>query len=88
MSTVDPVATILAALDRPVQPRAEFAESLRAELLAELQAPILARPRHTARLDWFLPQAPPRLRLILFTAVLLLLLAGIATATYIWRARR
>jgi hypothetical protein len=83
MSTVDPVATILAALDRPVQPRAEFAESLRAELLAELQAPILARPRRTARLDWFLPQAPPRLRLVLVTAVLLLLLAGIATATYV-----
>src|SRR6266511_2872182 len=82
MSTVDPVASILTALDRPVQPRAEFAESLRAELLAELQAPVLARPRRRGRLDWFLPQAAPRLRLILVTAVLLLLLAGIATATY------
>ena len=78
MSTVDPVASILGALDRPVQP-----ESLRATLLAQLEAPVHARPRRRLRFDWFLPQAPPRLRLVLVTALLLLLLAGIATATYI-----
>jgi Sigma-70, region 4 len=83
MSTVDRVASILAALDRPVRPRPEFAESLWADLLAELQAPVHARPRRRLRLDWFLPQAPPRLRLLLITALLLLILAGIATATYI-----
>jgi WD40 repeat protein len=83
MSTVDPIASILVTLDRPVQPRPEFAESLRADLLAQLQAPARAMPRRRFRLDWFLPQAPPRLRLVLVTALLLLLLAGIATATYI-----
>jgi dipeptidyl aminopeptidase/acylaminoacyl peptidase len=83
MSTVDPVASLLASVDRPVQPRPEFAESLRVTLLAELQAPVQARPRRRLWLDWFLPQAPPRLRLALVTALLLLLLAGIATATYI-----
>jgi hypothetical protein len=82
MSTVDPLASILTALDRPVQPRPEFAESLRADLLARLQAPVHA-PRRRHRLDWFLPQAAPRLRLVIATALLLLLLAGIATATYI-----
>jgi dipeptidyl aminopeptidase/acylaminoacyl peptidase len=83
MSTVDPVASILTGLDRPAQPRPEFAESLRADLLAQLQAPALAPPRRRVGLDWFLPHAPPRLRLALVTAVLLLLVAGIATATYI-----
>ena len=83
MSTVDPVANILAALDRPVQPRTEFAESLRADLLARLQAPVRAEPGTRRRLGWLLPQAPPRLRLVLLTSLLLLLLAGIATATYI-----
>ena len=83
MSTVDPVARILGALDGPVQPRPEFADSLRATLLAQLQAPVHAPPRRRLRFDWFLPQAPPRLRLVLVTALLLLLLAGIATATYI-----
>jgi WD40 repeat protein len=83
MSSVDPVATVLGSLDRPVQPRPEFAESLRATLLAQLEAPVLVRPRRRLRLDWFLPQAPPRVRLVLVTALFLLLLAGIATATYI-----
>jgi len=83
MSTVDPAASILGALDGPVQPRPEFAESLRATLLAELRTPVYAPSRRRLRLEWFLPQAPPRLRLVLVTALLLLLLAGIATATYI-----
>lgn len=83
MSTVDPVANILRALDRPVQPRPEFAESLRADLLAELQGPVHAPPLRSRWLDWFLPQAAPRVRLVIAAALLLLLLAGIATATYI-----
>jgi dipeptidyl aminopeptidase/acylaminoacyl peptidase len=83
MSAVDPIASILTALDHPVQPRPEFAESLRANLLAQLEAPTRVRARRRFRLDWFLPHAPPRLRLLLAAALLLLLLAGIATATYI-----
>jgi WD40 repeat protein len=83
MSTVDPIASILTALDHPVQPRPEFAESLRANLLAQLEAPTRVRARRRFRLDWFLPHAPPRLRLLLAAALLLLLLTGIATATYI-----
>jgi WD40 repeat protein len=83
MSTVDPIASILTALDHAVQPRPEFAESLRANLLAQLEAPTRVRARRRFRLDWFLPHAPPRLRLLLAAALLLLLLTGIATATYI-----
>jgi len=55
MSTVDPVASIPGALDRSVQPRAEFAQSLRAELLARLESPVQAPRRRLLRLDWFLP---------------------------------
>src|SRR5215208_1571312 len=83
MSAVDPLRSILGALDRPVQPRPEFAEALRAQLLAQLQAPVRGHARHRRWLDWFLPQAAPRLRLVIGTALLLLLLAGIATATYL-----
>ena len=39
MSTVDPIAALLADLDRPLSPRPEFAASLRLQLLAELRAP-------------------------------------------------
>jgi WD40-like Beta Propeller Repeat len=83
VSAVDPVARILGAIDRPVQPRPEFAEALRADLLARLQAPVRAPQRRPVRLHWFLPHAPPRVRLVLVAALVLLLLAGIATATYI-----
>ena len=38
MSTVDPIAALLADLDRPVSPRPEFEATLRTQLLAELRA--------------------------------------------------
>jgi hypothetical protein len=85
MSSVDPVATILSGLDRPVQPRPEFAETLLSRLVEELggaEAPA-RKPRRT-RL-WpprILPAAPPRLRLLLIVLALLLLLATVALATY------
>jgi len=82
MSAVDPIAVLLADLDRPVSPRPEFEAVLRARLLAELRAPssfggtrrllsVPARPR------W------GRLRLALVLIVVFLLLAGAATGTYL-----
>ena len=49
MSTVDPIAAILAELDRPATVRQEFADALLSRLLAELTAPaprraLIARP--------------------------------------------
>jgi WD40-like Beta Propeller Repeat len=82
VSAMDPVTRILAAVDGPVQPRPEFADALRADLLAQLRAPVHAARSRRLRLGWFLPHAPPRVRLVLAAAVLFLLLAGIATATY------
>jgi len=83
MSAVDPIAGILAGLERPVSPRAEFAESLLGRLLEELgPGPSPAQARRRLRLPRLLPVAPPRLRLALVVIALLLLLAGIATATY------
>ena len=86
MSAVDPIAAVLSRLDRPAQPRAEFADSLRARLLTELadgpeQATLSSR--FSVRPERFLPSAPPRLRLALIVIALLLLLAAIAAATYI-----
>ena len=77
---------MLGGLDRPVQPRAEFAESLLTRLLAELadgRAPAGRTLRLGFRLPRILPGAPPRLRIALIVIALLLLLAGIATATYL-----
>jgi len=85
MSAVDPLVAVLNRLDRPAQPRAEFAESLRARLLTELaerpeQAIVPSRfPHRPGRL---LPSAPPRLRLALMVIALLLLLVAIAAAAY------
>jgi hypothetical protein len=83
MSSIDPVVSILGGLDRPVQPRAEFTEALLSRLLDELgeaQAP--AREPRRARLARLLPGAPPRLRLVVIVIALLLILAGVAFATY------
>jgi len=84
MSASDPVAVILGGLDRPVQPRPEFAEALLSRLLEELGEGLapsgLRRVRFT--LPRLLPGAPPRLRLALIVIAVLLLLAGIATATF------
>jgi hypothetical protein len=85
MSSVDPLATILGGLDRPVQPRPEFAETLLSRLLEELagaQGPTRKPSRVRLRVPRILPGAPPRLRLVLIALALLLLFAGVALATY------
>jgi hypothetical protein len=86
MSMIDPLATILGRLDRPVQPRPEFAETLLSRLVEELgegaQAPArkpwrarlqLPRRRSGERTTW-------RPRHVLLVAVLLLLLLLVAAA--------
>jgi hypothetical protein len=85
MSTTDPVATLLTGLGRPVVPRAEFAEALITRLLAELHLPATSSKRRTGglRFDRLLTGIPQRLRPVLVAILLLLLLAGIATATYL-----
>ena len=64
----DPVA-VLGELDRPIEPRAEFATSLLEACLEELQ------PREHRR------RVSRRTRLVLAVAALLLLLTAVATAT-------
>jgi dipeptidyl aminopeptidase/acylaminoacyl peptidase len=82
MSTVDPIAALLVDLDRPVSPRPEFEATLRAQLLAELRPPTSVG---TARRLLSVPARPRwgRLKLALVLIVVFLLLAGIATATYL-----
>jgi hypothetical protein len=71
MSTADPVASALARLDRPAAPSGEFGEELRERLLVELRpAPVRPARRRT-------------FRLALAGLALGLLLAAIATATYL-----
>ena len=85
MSAMDPVAVILAGLDRQVTPRPEFADALLARLLEELGmggAPAAPRPARR-QLPRFFPSVAPRLRLALIVIAILLLLGGIATATYL-----
>lgn len=71
MSSTDPVATLLAELDRPAAPRVEFAEALLERSLRELRAPRRIRARSR------------RIRVALAAAIVFLLVAGIATATYV-----
>jgi hypothetical protein len=86
MSMIDPLATILGRLDRPVQPRPEFAETLLFRLVDELgegaQVPApkprrarlrFPRRRSSERATW-------RPRRALLVAVLLLLLLLVAAA--------
>jgi WD40 repeat protein len=69
MTTPDPSIALLAGVERPVDPRPEFAEALLGRLLVELG--------HS-------PRRIPRARTLLLAAALLLLLAGVATATYLF----
>ncbi len=78
MSTVDPLAALFADFDRPTAPRAEFVEELRGRLLGELQAP---RSRGVAPTR--LLRQHSRLRFALIAVALFIVLAGIATATYL-----
>ena len=82
MSTVDPIAALLADIDRPVSPRPEFGTTLRAQLLAELRA---STSIGITRRQLTVPARPrwSRLKIALVLIVIFLLLAGVATATYL-----
>jgi dipeptidyl aminopeptidase/acylaminoacyl peptidase len=84
VSTVDPVAALLANLDRALSPRPEFEQALRALLLTELRTPA-STPAARRSFSYALPPIRrwTRLRLALVSIVLFLLLAGVATATYV-----
>ena len=77
MSSADPVATLLADLDRPAAPRVEFVDELGRRLRRELDAPRSDGFAITYRLA-----RRPRLRLVLVVLAWFVVLAGIATATY------
>jgi hypothetical protein len=89
MSTIDPLAAILSGLDRPVQPRPEFAETLLSRLVEELsggaQAP--ARKPWRARLRLPLRRSGehtswrPR-RVLVLAGLLVLTFVLIAVAAY------
>ncbi len=72
MSYVDPL-DLLARLDSPIEPRADFAESLLASCLSELSP----RTRRGAL------NRHSRLRVTVAVALLVLVLAAVATATYV-----
>jgi peroxiredoxin len=79
MSEPDPVVVLLKELDRPVVPRPEFSDALRARLLAELAQPDGVRARRRVpRLRLKLP--PPRRR-TLFAGAVALAVAAAAIAT-------
>ena len=85
MSAVDPVTALLQRLDLPVTPRPEFAQALFSRLLEELGGaprPLGKRRSPRFHLSWILPGIPRGLRLAVIVLALLLLLAGIALATY------
>jgi Tol biopolymer transport system component len=67
--SVDPVAVLMASTERSATPRPEFEQALRMQLLAELRE---SRP---AGRSW--------VRVALIAAVVFVLLAAIATATYL-----
>ena len=84
MSNVDPVAALFADLDRPLSPRPEFERALRARLLTELRTPASTRAVWRSFSDALPPiRSWTRLRLALVLIALFLLLAGVATATYL-----
>jgi WD40-like Beta Propeller Repeat len=74
--SVDPVAVLMASTEQSASPRPEFEQALRAQLLAELRDSAPAGPgqRRFGR-RW--------LRVAVVAAVVFLLLAAIATATYL-----
>jgi hypothetical protein len=82
MSAVDPVTALLADLDRPARPPVEFAEPLLARLLVELGGSAPARLDRD-RFGWFLPRVPRWLRVAVVAGLAVLLLAAVATATYL-----
>ena len=84
MSTYDPFVALSAEFDRPVAPRPEFAAALGERLLAELRsAPIATDAPRSTSWVWSVLSARPKTRLVLAVVVMLLLLVGVATATYL-----
>ena len=85
MSTVDPVVKVLADLDHPATPTAEFQDALLVRLLAELRPAGEPRPREgRLRRVHFLPGVPwrygGRRRLIALAAAVLVVVLGAASA--------
>jgi dipeptidyl aminopeptidase/acylaminoacyl peptidase len=80
MTAVDPLTTLLQALDRPSQPRQEFAEALRARALAELRA--TEAPARRPR-SWPRPVHARRVRVAVLAGAILIVLAAIAGAAYL-----
>ncbi len=76
MNTFDPLM-MLGELDRPVTPAPGFAEALLSSCLAELGAPAAPRLRLS------LPVRRRRLRIAVIAAIVVLAVAGVATATYL-----
>jgi hypothetical protein len=85
VSTVDPVVKVLADLDHPATPTAEFQDALLVRLLAELRPAAEPRPREgRLRGVHFLPgvlwRHGRRRRVIALAAALLVVVVGTATA--------
>jgi hypothetical protein len=85
VSTVDPVVKVLADLDHPATPTAEFQDALLVRLLAELRPTAEPRPREgRLRRVHFLPGVPwrhgGRRRLLALAAAVLVVVVGTATA--------
>jgi hypothetical protein len=85
MSQVDPIAMLFGDLHEPVAPHPAFADALRDQLLTELRSPAAAGWRRPIRSVQAVLTARPRSprRLALLAAAVVLLLAGIAAATYL-----
>ena len=75
MSAGDPLTLLLRDLDRPTQPRPEFAEELLARLLGAAPRAAVAPPPSSHR--------PRRRRVALLAAAVLVLLAAVASAAYL-----
>ena len=85
MSTVDPIAAVLAALDRQALPQPAFADRLLEQLLEELRAPLSHRQPAMPPTSIGIRRMSPRRRwrIAVAMALLLLLVAGIASARYL-----
>ncbi|MDX6565663.1 MAG: TolB protein [Gaiellales bacterium] len=80
MTAADPLTRLLHDLDRPSQPRPDFAEALRARMLAELRASAAPARRPRA---WRRPVHSRRARVAVLAGAVLIVLAAIASAAYL-----
>jgi hypothetical protein len=81
MSTADLLGTLAPEFDAPVAPRAEFVDGLWARIELEIRPRTVDRP--VPRRNWLVPLLRSPRRLAAVVAVVLLLLSGVATATYL-----